>query len=61
MPKRDILGWLADFDSHGGTATERFTMRMDAWAEIVRLRRELTEAKAVRGELHRALNEAAGV
>lgn len=61
MPTRDILERLVDFDGYGGTATERFTMRMDAWAEIVRLCRELTEAKGARGELHRALNEAIGV
>lgn len=52
----DILERLVDFDRHGITATERFTMRMDAWTEIKRLRQELTEAKAVRGTLHQALN-----
>jgi hypothetical protein len=57
MRNRDILDRLTDFDGHGGTATERFTMRMDAWSEIVKLRRELTEAKAARGELYRAMNE----
>ena len=39
--KADILERLVDFDRHGNTAIERFTMRMDAHAEIKRLRAEL--------------------
>ena len=39
--KADILERLVDFERHGNTAIERFTMRMDAHAEIKRLRTEL--------------------
>lgn len=54
--ERDIVERLVDFDHHGGTATELFTMRMDACHEIKRLRCELREAKAASGELHQKLN-----
>lgn len=53
----DILHRLADFDGHGGTATERYAMRMDAWTEITQLRQQLTAEKAAREMLQRQINE----
>jgi hypothetical protein len=46
MPaERDILELLQDFDGHGNTATERYTMRKTAYDEIKRLREQLAEAR----------------
>lgn len=39
--RRDIVERLIDFDSHGNTAIERFTMRIDAVNEIEKIRERL--------------------
>lgn len=48
--KRDIVDRLIDFENHGYTATERFTMRMDAAREI-RCLRQLMRDGAVAARL----------
>jgi hypothetical protein len=47
---RDLLERLVDFDRHGVTATERFTMRMEAHGEIVRLRAALRNVQGIISE-----------
>lgn len=37
---RDIAELLQDFDHYGNTATERYTMRIDAYFEIMDLRKQ---------------------
>lgn len=44
----DLIERLVDFDRCGNTATERFTLRMEAADEIKRLRRALEQIAALR-------------